>query len=148
MAYGVTSQKFLCCFPVRICVFLLSFFELLSAGILAGLLWFAILSKQFHFDGRQRTAVIILAIHFTLLFMVCLAGFVGSVIRRRQLVAAYSSFLSWMLTFSIGLGIFYIVEMFAMSKSEFIEKCEDGTTDQDTINGCQHVNEVRFIVTG
>ncbi len=46
MAYGITSQKFLCCLPVRIGVFLLSFFEFLSAGAVAGLLWFGFVSKR------------------------------------------------------------------------------------------------------
>ncbi|KLO13639.1 hypothetical protein SCHPADRAFT_873754 [Schizopora paradoxa] len=148
MAYGITSQKFLCCLPVRICVFLLSFLEFLSAGIIAGLLWFAVLSKDHHFDGRQKTAAIILASLMTILFIVCLCGFIGSVIRSRSLVSLYSSTLAWLLGFSLGTGIFYIVEMFSLSKAEFTQKCEDGTTDQDAINACQHVNETRFIVTG
>jgi len=148
MAYGVASQKFLCCFPVRIGVFLLSFFEFLSAGAVAGLLWFGIVSKQINVAGKEKIAAIVVAIVMSILFIVCLCGFLGSVIRSRRLVSIYSKALKWLLAFSIGAGIGYIILMFTMSKSKFIEICENGSSDQSIKDECQNVNQIRYIAIG
>ncbi|KLO13638.1 hypothetical protein SCHPADRAFT_903970 [Schizopora paradoxa] len=148
MAYGVTSQKFLCCFPVRIGVFLLSLLELVSAAAVAGLLWFGIVSKQINVAGREKIAVIVVAVIMSIVAIVCLCGFIGSVIRSRRLVSIYSTALNWLLGLSVLSGIAYIVLMFTMSKSKFIDTCINGSTDQNIKDECQHVNEIRFIAVG
>jgi len=129
-------------------VFLLSFFEFLSAGAVAGLLWFGFVSKQINVEGSQKIAVIVVGIVMTFIFIACLCGFVGSVIRSRRFVSIYSTALNWLLAISIGAGVAYIILMFRMSKSKFIETCENGSTDQDVKNECQNVNEVRFVAVG
>jgi len=61
MAYGIRSQKFCCCLPVRIGVFLLSLLQSLSAAAVAGLVWYVIVSHKGNFDSKQKIAAIIIA---------------------------------------------------------------------------------------
>jgi len=73
---------------------------------------------------------------------------VGSVIRSRRLVSTYSSTLKWLLFVNVAVDTFHIIMMFRLSKATFISDCIDGSTDQNVINTCNHVNEVRFISVG
>lgn len=169
MAYGIRSQKFLCCLPVRIGVFILSFFQLLGYGAAAALFWYAIFSKgmcsslsldyqrpsangphpsDVHFDKAQKIAVIIFAAYSSILALLSFCGFIGSIFRSRSLVAPYSTSLFFLFGVSVALTIFWAITWFRMSKDSFIDQCINGSTDQSTIDACHHVNEIRFIALG
>lgn len=169
MAYGIRSQKFLCCLPVRIGVFVLSFFQLLGYGAAAALFWYAIFSKgtwsftnlechcpssngprlsDVHFDKAQKIAVIIFAAYSSILALLSFCGFIGSIFRSRSLVAPYSTSLFFLFGVSVALTVFWAITWFRMSKDSFIDQCINGSTDQSTIDACHHVNEIRFIALG
>ena len=92
--------------------------------------------------------MIIFAVYTTILALLSLCGFAGSIIRSRGLVATYSTTLNFLLGVSIALAVFWAVTWFRMSKSEFIRQCVNGSTDQNVVDACNHVNEIRWIALG
>jgi len=148
MAYGVRSHKFLCCLPVRLGVFILALCMFLLSGLLAAILWFGLAADKITLDTRQKIAIGIVAATMTVAAIISLFGFIGTIMRKHSFVSAYSSSLNWLLGVSLVVGIFYIVDLFRLPKQTFINDCINGSTDQNTINTCQHVSEVRFVAMG
>jgi len=148
MAFGVRSHKFFCCLPVRLGVFVLSLVQFLTAGVIALLMWVVLVGNKTNLSATQKNSAVIVGLIMTVMSLVSFFGFIGAIFRKRKLVNAFSSTLNWLLGFSIGTGIVWIVTLFFDSKTKFIDSCVDGSTDQDVINTCHNVNEVRFVLLG
>ncbi|KAI0371964.1 hypothetical protein BV20DRAFT_132749 [Pilatotrama ljubarskyi] len=103
------SRHFCFCIPVRAGVFIFSFLSFASSALMAGLTWFLLhlietnqLSdvedkmsddeKKAFEDNvhKHKWAVIVGAIIFTFIALVSFFGFIGSVLRNRRMVKAYS----------------------------------------------------------
>lgn len=65
LSHPFMSPKFLCCLPVRLGVFLISFFQFLVSGGLAAFLWWALWSDSEN-DGEQFPFILLQI--FTLFF--------------------------------------------------------------------------------
>lgn len=68
--------------------------------------------------------------------------------RKRSYVSAFSQTLNWLLGYSIGMGIVYLVILFTESKQTLINRCVDGSTEQSVIRSCNDVTTLRFVVLG
>ncbi|KAL5483121.1 hypothetical protein ACEPAI_8350 [Sanghuangporus weigelae] len=148
MAYGVRSHKFLCCLPVRLGVFVLSFCHFLLNAFLAIVLWVGLALKDVHLDKREKVSVILGAIHFTINGIFALFGLYGTIRRRLSAVKSYSQLLNYMLGVYIIVGIVHIIMIFTKDKQEFINDCIDGRTDQKAIDACHHVTTFRLVLVG
>ncbi|KAL5531924.1 hypothetical protein ACEPAF_5487 [Sanghuangporus sanghuang] len=145
MAYGVKSHKFCCCLPVRLGVFVLSFFELIITGAFAGISYYSIAQGRFD-EQKYKIATIVTAAVMTLLFIVSLLGLIGCVLRRLPLVRIFSRTLNWLLAINIIAGIATTVLLFIANKQEVIDACKDGSTDQNVIDTCNHYNTHRYVI--
>ncbi|KAI5118274.1 hypothetical protein M0805_006016 [Coniferiporia weirii] len=148
MAYGVRSQKFLCCLPVRLGVFILSFIQFVVSGAMAAFSFYAIFQKKVTLDRTANIVFIVLAALMTILAIISVFGFIGSIFRRQGLVRVYKGMLNLLLALNVTLGIVGIVLLFTESKSKLISTCINGSTDQDVINACNHVDTYRFVMIG
>ncbi|KAI0764920.1 hypothetical protein C8Q74DRAFT_1284728 [Fomes fomentarius] len=124
------SRHFCCCIPVRFGVFVLTLLSFLSAGFGAVVLWAAvhlIVTDQLDkvektLDDEQKRAFdalmhqskwifIVAAILTTIVALFSFFGFVGSVIRNRRMVKAYSvmTVISFILsTISTGFTLYVV----------------------------------------
>ncbi|KAI0682244.1 hypothetical protein C8Q76DRAFT_763642 [Earliella scabrosa] len=103
------SRHFCCCIPVRFAVFFLTLFSFLSAGACAGFLWFITylidndklddFAKDVNpqdkpaFDAlvrKNKWGIVGAGALFTVVALFSFFGFVGSIIRNRRMVKAYS----------------------------------------------------------
>jgi len=134
------SKHFCCCIPVRFAVFVFSLLSLAGSGILALALWavlVAILQGKTVNDVDFGTAseglkigVGIAAGIYTLVAVISLLGFIGSIFRSRRLVKIFSATV-WIIVIlsAIANAIFYY---FVYSGKQFFNGCEipDGNGGQ------------------
>ncbi|KAI0746823.1 hypothetical protein C8Q80DRAFT_1177647 [Daedaleopsis nitida] len=104
------SRHFCFCIPVRIAVFILSFLTFLSAGVSAFAFWALVhfistnqlekLEQNMDDSDKQAFeaflhkymwAIVGASVFFTLISLIGLFGFIGSIIRNRRMVKAYSA---------------------------------------------------------
>jgi len=114
------SRHFCFCIPVRAAVFIFSFLSFLATAAVAALAWFT----TYEIDKKNQTdpnfenvtnsakiIIIVIGGVFTVMSLVSLFGFVGSVTRNRRFVEAYSSLL-WVLFFvscaASGLYLYFV----------------------------------------
>ncbi|EJD07992.1 uncharacterized protein FOMMEDRAFT_116419 [Fomitiporia mediterranea MF3/22] len=147
MAYGVKSHKFCCCLPVRFGVFILSSLQLFSSGAVAAGSYYVIITGRYDVE-KYKIVAIVTAVIMTLLFLASLLGFIGSILRRLNLVRVFSSTLNWLLGINIIAGIASIVLLFISDKQKIIDSCINGSTDQDVINFCNHVDRYKWTMLG
>jgi len=118
-------RYFCCCIPVRVAVFVTSLLSLLGSGLSAGVFFWlvhAIDTRPDLLDNAQvkitsgaRIGIIITGVVFSIIAIISLFGFIGSVIRNRRMVKSYS-FLVWLCFFlSLGLTAFSLYLAFAKS---------------------------------
>jgi hypothetical protein len=130
------GAKFCCCLPVRLGVLILSFFQFVFSGAVAGLCWYALMQKSDQFNQKVKIGFIVLGSVQTIAALVAFAGFFGAILKRQRGVRLYS----WMLNFQFGIqlviSIIGLVAYFTEPKSEFIKNCVNGSTDQTVIDSC------------
>ncbi|KAI0777695.1 hypothetical protein BD413DRAFT_518946 [Trametes elegans] len=115
------SRHFCCCIPVRLGVFIFSFLSFALSAISAAIGWFIFHlveanklsdletdlndSDKAAFEAsihKYKWAIIVGAIIFTFVALVSFFGFIGSIVRNRRMVKAYS----WLTVLSFFLGSF------------------------------------------
>lgn len=135
----VESRKFCCCLPVRLGVFVLSLIAMAGGSIVATVGWMSVSQlKQHPVDITDEIALYIHSSIFTLLGVLGVFGFVGSLVKSRAMVIAFSVGLAIHLGLSIGSGIFTIYSVFKESPQAAIDKCLEGTAgDADAIQICK-----------
>ncbi|RPD65501.1 hypothetical protein L226DRAFT_530917 [Lentinus tigrinus ALCF2SS1-7] len=103
------SKHFCCCIPVRFAVFFFSLLSFLAAGASAALGWFIVYlintnqldkaetnlsddqKKVFEdFVHKYKWGFIVAALIFTFICLMSFFGFIGSIVRNRRMVKAYS----------------------------------------------------------
>ncbi|CAL1710873.1 unnamed protein product [Somion occarium] len=137
------SKHFCCCIPVRAGVFIFSLIAFLASALVAASSWFLLhiiltgdnadAVKDVDFSKittAGKVGVIVAGSIFTITALISLFGFVGSILRKRRLVKAYS-FLSW-ITFFIYLiaSGFYFYLVF--SGKNLFTGCEFTDADGNT----------------
>jgi len=135
--YHVASRKFLCCLPVRLGVFVLSFLSAVFGGIVSAAVWYIVVRTAKYgtvdasmsntnititnvnsttgienaldnvaLDKSQYYAYIVIGIVYSLYTLFSLFGFFGAIVRKRSLVAFYSTTLWILLLVNLALGIY------------------------------------------
>jgi len=118
-------RYFCCCIPVRLAVFITSLLAFLSSALSAGaFFWFvhAIDTRPDLLNGTNvkitsgaRIGIIVAGVILSLIALISLFGFIGSVVRNRRMVRAYST-LAWIcFLFSVGLTAYSFYLVFAKS---------------------------------
>ncbi|KAG8930249.1 hypothetical protein FRC03_008759 [Tulasnella sp. 419] len=153
----IHSKKFLCCLPVRIGVFFLSGASLVLGGLSAVYIWYIVVrAKQngiqengqiptiptnasaddvkaaldkVYLDKTQFTAFIIAGVVASLTALFSLFGLIGTIFRRRALVAMYSTILWIFLVVHLAVGSFYIYSVIKY-RNQTADECNKQTNGQ------------------
>ncbi|TEB05093.1 hypothetical protein FA13DRAFT_1637836 [Coprinellus micaceus] len=134
----VESRKFCCCLPVRLGVFILSLLAMVGGSIVAAVGWISVSQlKTYPVDIVDEIALYIHSSIFTLLGVLGTFGFVGSLVRSRAMVTAFSVGIAIHLGLSIGSGVFTIYSVFKQAPDNAIAACMEGKTDDETRKICQ-----------
>ncbi|KAH8109493.1 hypothetical protein DFH11DRAFT_1731087 [Phellopilus nigrolimitatus] len=145
----VRSRKFCCCLPVRFGVFVMTLVGTIGGGLVAGELWKQINDNDTFEKGTlsDKISAGVNAGIWTLLAVVSLFGFIGTVAKRRGLVALYSTLLFINLALSIASGSYYLYTLFhGNAKQNAINKCESGSTSDVKGDACKAGFDVLRIV--
>lgn len=133
----VESRKFCCCLPVRLGVFVLALLSMVGGSIVAAVGWISVSQLKLHpVDIVDEIALYIHSSIFTLLAVLGVFGFVGSLARSRTMVASFSAGIAIHLGLSIGSGVFTIYSVFKQAPGPAIEACMEGKTDDETRKIC------------
>lgn len=138
MPITVEYRKFCCCLPVRLGVFALSLFAMVGGSFVAAIGWMSV--SQLQQNPVEITDEVALYIHagiFTLLGLLGIFGFAGSLIRSQGLVYSFSVGLAVHLGLSIGSGVFTIYSIYKENTADSITTCLAGKTDADSIQACK-----------
>jgi len=134
----IRSRKFCCCIPVRAGVFILSLVGVVLGSIISVVGWRKVSQlKNYPLPDADVAALYIHSSIFTLLALLSLFGFVGTLIKQRGLVSAYGAGLIIHLCISIASGIFALVSLFKQSPQEAINECLNGSSDAATRAACK-----------
>jgi len=139
MSY-VRSQTFCCCLPVRFGVFLLSLLALAAGAFLAVVGWIKISHLKEHPLGKtDEISLWIQSSLFSLLAVLALFGFFGTMIKNRGMVSGFAIAIAIHLGFSIAAGCFSIYTMFALHSQTALDSClQKANDDSDaTIQSCK-----------
>lgn len=118
------SKKFCFCLPVRLGVFVVSLLTTLAGSIIGAIGWLQVVGFQKHpVEITDEIAAYIHASIFSLLGLISIFGFVGSLVRNRGLVIAYSVGIAIHLGFSIASGVFTMYSIFRPNPANSVEEC-------------------------
>ena len=93
--------------------------------------------ENYPVDIVDEIALYIHSSIFTLLAVLGTFGFVGSLVRSRAMVTAFSAGIAIHLGLSIGSGVFTIYSVFKQAPDNAIAACMEGKTDEETRKICQ-----------
>ncbi|KAF8265279.1 hypothetical protein EI94DRAFT_1772397 [Lactarius quietus] len=134
----ITSRKFCCCIPVRLGVFVMSMLGFAGGSIIAAVEWHAATHKdQAHLTKNQEISVVISALSYTVLAIISLFGFLGTIKKRQSYVSSYNSLVWYHLGFSIATGAFFIYTLFHKVGDEDVNNCINGSTSPTKQDECQ-----------
>jgi ABC-type transport system involved in multi-copper enzyme maturation permease subunit len=94
-------------------------------------------TETYPVDIVDEIALYIHSSIFTLLGVLGTFGFVGSLVRSRTMVTAFSVGIAIHLGLSIGSGVFTIYSVFKQAPDNAIAACMEGKTDEETRKICQ-----------
>eukprot|EP00483_Globobulimina_turgida_P012134 UN12156 len=126
------SKHFCCCIPVRVAVFFASLIMFVAAGLVSAIIWYTVYGIEAdktingvdfgEVNTKGRAVIIIAGVLSTIVTLLSLFGFIGSVVRNRRMVKAYST-LVWVvvLLHCAAVGIFLY---FVYSGKTFYKGCE------------------------
>ncbi|KAF9652734.1 hypothetical protein BDM02DRAFT_3183419 [Thelephora ganbajun] len=118
-------KYFCCCIPVRAAVFITSLLSLVGSGLGAGLFFWLVRTvdtrpdlldqSQIKITSGARIALIVAGVVLSIIAIISLFGFIGSVIRNRRMVKAYSILVWICFFFSLALTGFTFYLVFSKS---------------------------------
>jgi len=139
MSGHVRTQKFFCCLPVRLGVFILSLLCMVGGSFVAAMGWIRVASFAEHpVSKTEEIAIWIHSVMFSLLGLLAVMGFLGCLIKSRGMVSSFAFALAIHLGFSVASGIFTIYMVFKQNDQETITKCINGSTDDSVIESCKN----------
>lgn len=138
MSGYVRSRKFLCCLPVRLGVFILSLLAMVGGSFVAAIGWIQVSQMSSHpREKSDEIALYIQSAMFSILGLLAVLGFIGTLIKSRGMVSSFAIGLAIHLGFSVASGIFAMYALFSANSKEAIEKCVNGSEDEAVITTCK-----------
>jgi len=121
-----TRRHFCCCIPVRAAVFISSLLCLLGSGVAAAAFFWLVHTvdtrpdllneTQVKITSGARVGIIVAGVIFAIIAVISLFGFIGSVIRNRRMVKAYSVLVWICFLLSLAMTVFTSYLVFSNSK--------------------------------
>jgi len=139
----IRTRKFCFCLPVRLGVFVVSLITMTVGAIIGAIGWMQVVSLRQHpVELGDEIGAYIHASMFSLLGLLSVFGFVGSLVRQRGLVVAYSVGIAIHLGLSFASGIFAMYNLFKPSSQNSIEEClkaagTQGDSPEETKRICE-----------
>jgi len=131
---SVRSNKFCCCLPVRLGVFVLSLLAMVGGSFVAGIGFIRIAGSSVNpMETSDKVATWIQSIMYMILAIVGAVGFIGTLIRRLSLVSSFSLVLAIHLGFSVASGVFSIYTMFTQDHSNVVNQCVANAVSQGAV---------------
>jgi len=147
------AAKFLCCLPLRLGVIIISFFQFLFCGALAGLLWWALWFAHDHKSDfatvtqSMKTTVIIVASIYTAATLVGFLGFLGAICKKNGFVKTFYILLCAVFGFQVGSSVWYLIT-FYHTRHQTLSQCINGSTDSDKIAYCTSLDAYKRVPQG
>jgi len=118
------SKKFCFCLPVRLGVFVVSLITMLAGSIIAAIAWIQVAQQNGkRVEVTDQVAAYVHAAIFSMLGVLSVFGFVGSLTRVRGLIVSYSVGLALHLGLSIASGVFTMFTIFRPNPANSVESC-------------------------
>jgi len=141
------ARHFCCCLPLRLGALLISFCQLALCGLIAAGGWYTVSTMRGRIPNTLRSAVLGSAVYYTVLALASLIGLLGTLARNARLLSTYSFWLGWSVGVQIVIDALYLWAFFSQSRDELIQRCIDGSTNQDIQNICNNnVNAGKWTV--
>ncbi|KAF9078610.1 hypothetical protein BDP27DRAFT_1309869 [Rhodocollybia butyracea] len=134
------SPHFLCCLPIRLGAFLVSFVELVLSGIVAALMWLALVLDWKHkltpeLTTNQQVVIGLWATSYTVASIFSWIGIVGVLRKRISWVQTFLSLLQWHLAVSVIITIINMVFFFINEKDKScLITNKDGNCADDSLS--------------
>ncbi|TFK24088.1 hypothetical protein FA15DRAFT_704850 [Coprinopsis marcescibilis] len=136
----IQTRKFCFCLPVRLGVFVVSLLTMTAGSILGAIGWMQVVQFRTHpVELGDEIAAYVHASIFSLLGLLSIFGFVGSLVRLRGLVIAYSVGIAIHLGLSIASGIFNMYTMFKPNPQSAIEACMNAVKDSEDLDETRRI---------
>jgi hypothetical protein len=121
----IESKKFCFCLPVRLGVFVVSLLTMLAGSVVGVMGWMQVAKFQTTpaIEVTDEISAYIYASMFTLLGVLSIFGFAGSLVRARTLVIAYSVGLAIHLGLNIASGVFTMYAIFRPNPATSVDTC-------------------------
>ncbi|KAH9956187.1 hypothetical protein BC827DRAFT_1233402 [Russula dissimulans] len=132
------ARHFLCCLPLRLGTFLISLAQLALFGLVAGGNWYFVARTGSHLPTHLKAVLIAFACYYTLLALASLIGFFGTIARKAGLLSTYAFALGWSIGVQIVMDAVFLYGVFSKSRETLIDRCIDGSTDQDVKDVCDN----------
>ncbi|KAI9462618.1 hypothetical protein F5148DRAFT_217030 [Russula earlei] len=132
----MVARHFLCCLPLRLGTLLISVAQLLLAGLVAAGSWYTLTGMRGHLPAPLKIIIITNGAYYTILALSALVGFLGTIARNASLLSTYAFYLGWSIGMQIIIDAVYLWAFFSQSRESLVNRCIDGSTDQDIQNIC------------
>jgi len=154
MSLSIRSNKFCCCLPVRLGVFVLSLLAMVGGSFVAGIGFIQIAGSSVNpIETSDKVAIWIQSLMYLVLALVGAIGFIGALIRKLSMISTFSLVLAVHLGFSVASGVFSIYTMFTRDASNVVNQCianavSQGAvvTDKDCQNGVAVMKGVMVVI--
>jgi len=132
------ARHFFCCLPLRLGALLISFCQLVLCGLIAAGGWYTVSTMHGKLPNTLRIVVIASAAYYTVLAFASLIGLLGTLARKARLLSTYAFYLGLSIGIQIVIDALYLWVFFSKSRSEFTQRCIDGSTDQQVEDMCNN----------
>jgi len=132
------ARHFFCCLPLRLGALLISFCQLALCGLIAAGGWYTVSTMRGRLPNTLRLAVLGSAVYYTVLALASFIGLIGTFARNARLLSTYAFWLGWSVAVQILIDALYLWAFFSQSRDELIQRCIDGSTEQEIQNICEN----------
>jgi len=141
------GTTFCCCLKVRMGVLIMAVLGMLFSGFLTILLWFEV-STTPDLSHKTRAICIVAGLVETLLFVVSMLGFVGTVVRKQLFVQIYAYFLYVHFLLNLGVAAFLLFELVHVSTTDQNAACQLAVHNSNAQSQCTSILQVGVGIYG
>jgi len=134
----MAARHFLCCLPLRLGALLISVAQLLLCGLIAAGSFYTLRGVRGRLPQNLKGIVLANGIYYSILTVAALVGFIGTLGRKARLLSTYAFYLSWSVGVQLVIDGIYLWAFFSQSRQSLIDRCIDGSTDQDVRTFCNN----------